>query len=79
MIAAAAERNWHHVRRAFLTLVGLTAELGVFWEDHATILRAVMDGDEELAGELCWVHSIRSGLSYSAELRRRAEAPGDPA
>ena len=48
LITAAAERNWHHVRRAFLTLVDVTAELAVFWEDHAAILRAVMDGDEDV-------------------------------
>ncbi len=79
LITATAERNWHHVRRAFLTLVEMTAELAVFWEDHAAILRAVMDGNEDLAGDLCWDHSIRSGLSYSAELHRRAEARNDPA
>ena len=79
LITAAAERNWHHVRRAFLTLVTVTPELAVFWEDHAAILRAVMDGDEDLAGELCRDHSMRSGLSYSAELRRRADARADPA
>ena len=79
LIAAAAERNWHHVRRAFLSLVEVTPELAVFWEDHTVILRAVMDGDEDLAGELCWDHSVRSGLSYSAELRRRSEARADPA
>ena len=37
-----------------------------------------MAGDEERAGELCWDHSIRSGLSYSATLRSRAEAKADP-
>jgi len=79
LIAACAERNWHHVRRAFLTLVEVTPELAVFWEDHASILSAVMAGDEELAGELCWDHSIRSGLSYSGELRRRAEVRAEPA
>lgn len=79
LITAAAERNWHHVRRAFLNLVQVTPELAVFWEDHATILRAVMDGDEELAGDLCWDHSMRSGLSYSAELQRRTAARDEPA
>ncbi|MGI4954122.1 MAG: GntR family transcriptional regulator [Janthinobacterium lividum] len=78
LIAASAERNWHHVRRAFLSLVEIRPELAVFWEDHATILQAVMDGEEDRAGELCWDHSIRSGLAYSAELRRRAEARTDP-
>ena len=77
LIAAAAQGNWHHVRRAFLMLVEVTPELAIFWEDHTAILRAVMDGDEARAGELCWDHSIRSGLSYSAELRRRAEAPDE--
>jgi DNA-binding GntR family transcriptional regulator len=75
LIAAAAQDNWHHVRRAFLMLVEVTPELAIFWEDHTAILRAVMDGDVTRAGELSWDHSIRSGLSYSAELRRRAEAP----
>ena len=79
LISATAERNWHHVRRAFLSLVEVTLELAVFWEDHTAILRAVMDGDEDLAGELCGDHSTRSGLRYSAELRRRAEARANPA
>lgn len=79
LITATAERNWHHVRRAFLNLVEITPQLAMFWEDHTAILRAVMDGDEDLAGQLCWDHSIRSGLSYSAELRRRAEARAEPA
>jgi DNA-binding GntR family transcriptional regulator len=75
LIADAAQGNWHHVRRAFLMLVEVTPELAIFWEDHTAILRAVMEGDEARAGELSWDHSIRSGLSYSAELRRRAETP----
>jgi DNA-binding GntR family transcriptional regulator len=79
LIAAAAQANWHHVRRAFLMLVEVTPELAIFWEDHTTILRAIMDGDEARAGELSWDHSMRSGLSYSAELRRRAETPDNPA
>ena len=78
LITAAAERNWHHVRRAFLTLVEVTPELTLFWENHTAILDAVMDGDEDLAGELCLDHSLRSGLSYSATLRSRAEARPDP-
>jgi hypothetical protein len=56
-------------------LVEVTPELAIFWEDHTANLRAVKDGDVTRAGELSWDHSIRSGLSYSAELRRRAEAP----
>lgn len=78
LIAAAAERNWHHVRRAFLTLIESKPELILFWEDHTAILAAVMAGDEDRAGKLCWDHSIRSGLSYSAVLRSRAEAQADP-
>ena len=76
LISAAAERNWHHVRRAFLMLVAVTPELVQFWEDHTLILEAVMDGDEERAGAFCWDHSIRSGLSYSETLRNR-ERTGD--
>ena len=74
LITAAAERIWHHVRRAFLTLIEITPELILFWEDHAAIMDAVMAGDEDRAGELCWDHSIRSGLNYSGLARRQAEA-----
>jgi DNA-binding GntR family transcriptional regulator len=79
LIAATAQGNWHHVRGAFLMLVDVTPELAIFWEDHTAIWRAVMDGDAARAGELSWDHSIRSGLSYSAELRRRAETPDEAA
>ena len=78
LITAAAERNWHHVRRAFLMLIKITPELILFWEDHAVILDAVMAGDEDLAGELCWGHSIRSGLSYAATLRSRMANQAEP-
>lgn len=71
LITAAAERNWHHVRRALLMLLEITPELLVFWEDHALILDAVMAGDEEQAGALCSEHSVRSGQSYAAILHRR--------
>ncbi len=74
LIADTAQRNWHHVRRAFLLLVTVTPELARFWEDHTAILDKIMQGDEEAAGHLSWEHSIRSGLTYAAELQRRSTA-----
>lgn len=71
LISAAAERNWHHVRRAFLMLIEISPDLANFWEDHAAILDAVMAGDEDRAGELSWDHAIRSGLTYASLVRRR--------
>ena len=77
LITAAAERNWHHVRRALLMLVEITPELVEFWEDHALILQAVMDGNEDRAGDLCSRHALRSGQEYAATLRRRATQAAD--
>ena len=74
LITAAAERIWHHVRRAFLTLIEITPELILLWEDHAAIMGAVMAGDEDRAGELCWGHSVNSGLNYSGLARRQTAA-----
>jgi DNA-binding GntR family transcriptional regulator len=73
LITSTSLRNWHHVRRAFLMLTEVTPDLARFWEDHTTILNAVIRGNETLAGELCWDHASRAGLAYAAKLRRRAE------
>jgi hypothetical protein len=34
------------------------------WEEHAAILRAVVDGDERLAANLATEHVMRAGYDY---------------
>ena len=65
LIAAAAHRNWHHVRRSILLLAGRPIRLGPFWDEHDGILRAVIERDPVAAGQLAQEHAIGSGEALS--------------
>lgn len=61
LISAAAHMNWHHVRRSILMLARKPIRLGPFWDEHDSILRAVIDGDPAGAAQLARDHAIGSG------------------
>ncbi len=50
LISAAAHMNWHHVRRSILMLARKPIRLGPFWDNHDSVLRAVIDGDPAVSG-----------------------------
>ena len=65
LISAAARMNWHHVRRSILLLAGRPIRLGPFWDEHDSILRAVVAGDAAAASDLAQQHAIGSGAVLS--------------
>lgn len=68
LISAAAHMNWHHVRRSILLLANRPIRLGPFWDEHDSILQAVVNNDAAAAGELAQQHAIGSGAILSAPL-----------
>ncbi len=61
LISAAAYMNWHHVRRSILLLAKAPIRLGPFWDEHDSILQAVIARDPAGAGQLAQSHAIGSG------------------
>jgi DNA-binding GntR family transcriptional regulator len=67
LIADTAHMNWHHVRRTIMLLAGTPTRLGPFWDEHDQILQAVVDRDEQAAGDLAKGHAIASGALLSKQ------------
>lgn len=66
-------------RTHWMYLSSMSWRRGEAWREHASILRAIADGDEELAAVLANRHVTNAAAAYaeqSAEDRRNAQARG---
>jgi len=45
------------------------------WEEHAAILRAIIDGDERTAATLAAEHVMRAGMDFLVGLNSGGETP----
>lgn len=48
------------------------------WEEHAAILRAIIDGDENAAARLADEHVTRAGADFLAKQQETRQPPGKP-
>jgi DNA-binding GntR family transcriptional regulator len=60
LIANVARMNWHHVRRLVTTLSDRILSFVPMWDQHDTILSAVVAGDAEAAERLARDHATSS-------------------
>jgi DNA-binding GntR family transcriptional regulator len=79
LIAAAARMNWHHVRRSILLLAKRPIRLGPFWDEHDSILQAVLARDPLAAGDLARQHAVGSGKVLSTAESHQTSDQSPPA
>jgi DNA-binding GntR family transcriptional regulator len=57
LIAETMRLNWHHLRRGMGQVLRFVPAAGV-WNEHASILEAMAEGDAETAAELMRRHLV---------------------
>jgi DNA-binding GntR family transcriptional regulator len=80
VITEIARQQWSHIRRAIDVVLDDPSVHARVWDEHAAILRAIVDGDAVRAERLAREHATRAGqqtwqrLTATAEASRRADA-----
>jgi DNA-binding GntR family transcriptional regulator len=74
LIADAAHRHWHHIRRAMGATLQAAAMRESIWDEHAAMLAAIAAGSEDKAERLARAHCEAAGENLAARLTRHLRA-----
>jgi DNA-binding GntR family transcriptional regulator len=74
LIAASADRHWHHVQRAMGASLQMRGVRANVWDEHQAILEAINAGDAPRAERLARQHCEAAGRALSATLAQRLAA-----
>ncbi|MEY2800968.1 MAG: hypothetical protein RL513_552 [Pseudomonadota bacterium] len=64
--------HWVHLRRVMGAVLQRSAGRSDIWDEHAAILKAINDGDAELAASLSQQHADRAGAALVMQLEKNA-------
>ena len=69
MIAQSARQHWHHLRRAMGAVLQSSQQRETVWDEHAAIVKAIHEGNGDLAAALSEKHADLARESLVRNLR----------